>query len=73
MSAPVVMDSQMIVLTGPSIPGDLNGDGVVNGADLGLLLGDWGACPPDACPADLNGDGTVDGADLGLLLGEWGG
>ncbi|MFG0275565.1 MAG: hypothetical protein ACF8QF_10950, partial [Phycisphaerales bacterium] len=50
---------------------DLNGDGVVEGADLGLLLGAWGACA-GACPADLNGDGVVDGADLGLLLGAWG-
>ena len=29
---------------GPCI-GDLNGDGLVNGADLGLLLGAWGPCP----------------------------
>lgn len=27
-----------------SCPGDVNGDGVVDGADLGLLLGAWGAC-----------------------------
>jgi hypothetical protein len=40
-----------------------------DGADLGLLLGAWGAA---GGPADLNGDGTVDGADLGLLLGNWG-
>jgi len=26
--------------------GDLNGDGVVNGADLGQLLNNWGTCPP---------------------------
>ena len=26
-------------------PGDLNGDGQVNGADLGALLGSWGICP----------------------------
>ena len=51
---------------------DLNGDGTVDGADLGLLLGAWGPCPGSPCPADLNGDGTVDGADLGLLLGAWG-
>jgi len=51
-------------------PGDLNGDGVVDGADLGALLGQWGACSA-ACPADLNADGVVDGADLGALLGEW--
>jgi hypothetical protein len=51
-----------------SNPADLNGDGVVSGADLGLLLGAWGL----PGPADLNGDGTVSGADLGLLLGVWG-
>ena len=28
-----------------SCPGDLNGDGQVNGADLGALLGTWGICP----------------------------
>ena len=27
--------------------GDLNGDGVVNGADLGLVLANWGVCPPN--------------------------
>ena len=52
----------------PACPGDLDGDGVVDGADLGLLLGAWG----DVAPGDLNGDGVVDGADLGLLLGGWG-
>jgi len=26
-------------------PGDLNDDGEVNGADLSILLGAWGACP----------------------------
>jgi len=43
-------------------------DGVVDGADLGLLLGQWGANGT----GDLNGDGVVDGADLGLLLSAWG-
>ncbi len=50
--------------------GDLDGDGAVNGADLGLLLSAWGSCI--GCAADLNGDGEVDGADLGMLLGAWG-
>ncbi|HMN96053.1 MAG TPA: multiheme c-type cytochrome [Phycisphaerales bacterium] len=66
-SAPVDMDSAMIVLA-PTNPADLNGDGVVDGADLGLLLGAWGT----PGPGDINGDGIVDGADLGLLLGAWG-
>jgi len=52
----------------PRTPGDLSGDGTVDGADLGRLLGLWGSGDP---LADLNGDGTVDGADLGLLLGKW--
>jgi hypothetical protein len=51
----------------PAVLGDLDGNGLVNGADLGLLLGAWGT----AGPGDLNGDGIVNGADLGLLLGAW--
>jgi len=51
-------------------PGDLNGDGIVDGADLGSLLNAWGGCLD--CVADLNGDGVVDGADLGVLLNAWG-
>ena len=50
-------------------PGDLNGDGRVDGGDLGLLLAVWGTSDP---AADLNGSGTVDGGDLGLLLSAWG-
>lgn len=52
-----------------AVPGDFNGDGVANGADLGLMLAAWNAC--DACPEDMNGDGTVNGADLGLFLIAW--
>ena len=47
--------------------GDVNFDGLVNGADLSALLGSWGE--PDF---DLNGDGIVDGLDLSILLGTWG-
>ena len=52
---------------GDPCPEDLNGDGQVNGADLGLMLGAWGT--PDG---DINDDGITNGADLGLLLGAWG-
>lgn len=52
---------------------DLNGDGSVGPADLGILLGSWGPCAvPGDCPADLNGDGVVGPADLGQILGNWG-
>ncbi len=49
--------------------GDLNGDGVVGGADLGDLLGSWGS---RSAHADLTVDGIVDAADLSVLLGAWG-
>jgi len=55
--------------TEPLIPGDLNGDGFVNGADLAQLLGSWGPC--SGCGADITGNGVVDGNDLALLLGNW--
>jgi hypothetical protein len=40
---------------------------MVNGADLGILLGAWN----ESGPTDLSGDGTTNGADLGILLGNW--
>ena len=46
---------------------DLNDDGVVDGADLTLLLGGWGSGE-----YDLDGDGLVTGADLTFLLSAWG-
>jgi hypothetical protein len=57
------------VVPNRDVPGDLNGDGIVNGADMGLLLVSWGPC--SGCAADFNGDGIVDGADMGLLLTYW--
>jgi hypothetical protein len=47
---------------------DLDGNGAVDGADLGALLGAWGS----GGTADINCDGMVNGADPGILLGLWG-
>ncbi|MDZ4832143.1 MAG: M12 family metallo-peptidase [Phycisphaerae bacterium] len=47
---------------------DLNGDGIVNGADLAIVLGAWNAAGP---LGDVNLDGIVNGADLGIVLGSW--
>lgn len=63
--------ARLTFTTVSGVVGDLNGDGHVNGADLGLLLGSWGPCSA-CCPGDLTGDGVVNGADLGALLGNWG-
>lgn len=54
-----------------SPPGDMNGDALVNAADLGLLLAQWGACNVASCPGDLNEDGQVDAEDVGVLLANW--
>ena len=48
---------------------DIDRDGRVNGADIAILLGSWGACGD--CPSDIDGDGSVGGSDLSLLLGGW--
>ena len=50
------------------IIGDLNLDGFVNGADLGIFLALWGT---DSELGDLNNDGNCDGADLGVLAAAW--
>lgn len=52
---------------GSTCIGDFDNNGIVNGADLGLLLSAWGT------PAfDPSGDGNVDGTDLGIVLAAWG-
>ena len=54
----------------PACVADLDGDGAVTGADLGILLGQWGCA--GTCSADLDGDGWVGGPDLGILVSQWG-
>ena len=49
-------------------PIDLTGDGVIDGADLAIVLGSW----LTSGPGDLDGSGEVNGADLAIVLGSWG-
>jgi hypothetical protein len=60
----------LIVPGGASNPYDLNGDGVVNGSDVGIFFTQWGA----GCGsfADFNQDCIVNAADAGLLFANWG-
>jgi len=62
--SPFVLDLR----SGATCAADIDRDGVVNGSDIGRLLGDWGL----DTSADLTGDHTVDGADLGRMLSAWG-
>ncbi len=50
--------------------GDLNGDNVVNSADLASILGSYGICR--GCDEDLNHDGYVDEIDVRILAFHWG-
>ena len=53
-------------------PGDLDGDGLVDAKDLGLIVSVWGTDGGDVPAADLDGDGDVRAGDLGILLSLWG-
>jgi hypothetical protein len=53
----------------PTCAGDLNNSGVVDAADLSILLGAWGG---STAGPDINNDGIVDAGDLAILLGNWG-
>lgn len=56
--------------SGYQVPGDVNGDGVVNLADLNLVLANFATPGTDG---DANGDGVVDLADLNLVLANFAG
>lgn len=53
---------------GEFMPGDLNHDGRIDGADFGVLLSRWGTDDPEA---DIDGSGSVGGGDIGALLALW--
>ena len=54
------------------LPGDVNGDGLVDVNDLLDLLAAWGPCLTECCPADFDLNGGVDVDDLLTLLANWG-
>ena len=52
-----------------AVPGDVNGDGIVDVNDILALIVVWGPC--NGCPEDLNGDGSVNVNDLIQLISYW--
>jgi hypothetical protein len=52
-------------------PGDITGNGVVDGADVAILLAVWGTDGDGIPGTDINGDGVVNGTDLAFLLAAW--
>jgi len=56
----------------PPCAGDANGDNQVNGADLSVLLSQFGQSVTPGVGADFSNDGLVNGADLSVLLSNFG-
>ena len=61
----------VIELGGSTAPGDANGDGVVDVADLGIMGANFGSTNAVVADGDFNDDGIVDVADLGILGANW--
>ena len=61
----------VVSIAEPGVPGDANGDGVVNFDDLAIVLGQFGQAGT-GLQGDLNDDGVVDFDDLALVLGNFG-
>jgi hypothetical protein len=53
----------------PSVPGDVNGDGLVSTDDLLAVLAAFGLC--EGCPEDFNNDGVVNVNDVLTVVGNW--
>jgi hypothetical protein len=53
----------------PVLPGDVDGNGVVDVEDLVTVILSWGDCM--GCPADLDGDGMVGVTDMVIVILNW--
>lgn len=71
----IVTATSSLVVKSLGVPatcqGDLDWNGVIDSADMGLILGEWGNVGW-CLHGDLSRDGLVDGTDVGSLLGAWG-
>lgn len=56
----------------PPCQGNLNGDNVVDAADLSVVISGFGMAVPPGTGGDVNGDGVVDSADLSVVVSEFG-
>ncbi len=66
------MQKLQVTLAGSYHPGDANGDGIVNLADLQILGDNWQSTTATWATADFTGDGNVNLADLQILGDNWG-
>ena len=73
LANPLVQGGQLYAFFCPECVGSVREDlsetldGVIDGEDLSVLLGNWGGTGR----SDINRDGTTNGDDLALLLNAW--
>ena len=72
ISNPAVASFNTNTTPPPGCPGDTNGDGDTNGADLSVMLANFNSSVPVGTNGDLNDDGFVNGADLSVMLADFG-
>jgi regulation of enolase protein 1 (concanavalin A-like superfamily) len=55
-----------------TVPGDINGDGAVNNADLAIVKASFGSVAAPGAPGDVTNDGVVDISDYNLVRNNFG-
>jgi hypothetical protein len=58
------------ILAHDPLPGDANGDGIVNSQDIEVIASHW-LQSGSSIPGDVNGDGIVNGQDLVVVASRW--
>jgi hypothetical protein len=69
---PTVIDLGGNTVRSSCCPGDITGNGTVNGLDLAAILAAWGTDGQGKFDCDVDNDGIVNGADLATVLSAWG-
>jgi hypothetical protein len=55
-----------------TIPGDINGDGVVNSQDVAIIAAHWlQTAPPAPANADILGLGIINSRDIAVIAANW--
>jgi hypothetical protein len=59
-------------LTGNSVPGDVNGDGIVNAQDIAVIASNWLQTGTKfTVTGDANADGVVNAQDIDVIASHW--